>query len=171
MSPNQCQNYSLKDAQTKSLIRFSVLINSENLLCALLHLGIHRLFSFGFWRWQIPQNLSKSQWNQTWYLSEHHPALSPAPSQFSFWLYHANPTHLKPAQSCWEFTSPSKMLDWANFVTGAAIFSFPSSLLLPASAWLQACQGPPMCESLVALILKVHVCPHPFYIDLHFSHV
>lgn len=54
MFPNQCQKCSLKDPQTKSLIRFSVLINSKNLLYALLHLGIYHLVSFGFWGQQIP---------------------------------------------------------------------------------------------------------------------
>lgn len=36
-----------------SLIRFSVLINSKNLLYYLLHLGICPLVSFGFWGQQI----------------------------------------------------------------------------------------------------------------------
>lgn len=87
--PNQCQNCSLKDPQPKSLIRFSVLINSKNLLCVLLHLGIHLLVSLGFWGQQIPHILHKCWWSQTWSVSKTHPAPL-APSQSSFLFYCAS---------------------------------------------------------------------------------
>lgn len=171
MSPNQCQNCSLKDPQIKSLIRFSVVIESKIFLCALLHLGIHHLVSFAFWGQEIPQTQGECLWNQTWSVPESHPAPSPAPSPSSFWVCGVSSICLKPAESCWEFTSTSnpaacsKMLDWANFATGPAVFSFPSSLLLPTSAGLQACWGPPMCNSHVTLFLRAHVCSHPFHIS------
>lgn len=171
MSPNQCQNCSLKLPQTKSLIRFSVLINSKSLSRALLHLGIHLLVSFGFLGQQIPQTQSQCLWNQTWSVSEPHPAPSPAPSQASLRVCGVNPICLKPSQGCWEFTSPSnpaacsKRLDWANFVTGPSVLSFPFSLLLLASAGLRACQGPPLCDSHVALFLRARVYSHPFFIS------